>query len=110
MRRIAALVGASALALVGGACGDEDSAGAAEFCEGRSSLAFEPSDEQLDELVAIAPGAVRDDVVVVTEAVKEAGRPVDIEVTQEYTAASDRLNRWIAENCETEEAPAETSG
>lgn len=105
MRRVV-IGGFAALALAfTGACGDngeientaDGSGSAQEYCAMSAELDAAdapPTDEQLDEIVEVAPAEIKDDVRTLADAIRE--EDFEAEAAQE---ADQNLQAWEAQNC-----------
>ena len=100
-----ALVAVGGLTLAG--CGD-DGGGDGDvqaYCDLSAELnetEAVPTDEQLDALLASAPGEIRDDGQVVVDFLRGGGNPADL--SEDVTDALQEIEDFEAENCETAEA------
>lgn len=116
---VLSLMGVFALALTGACAGDDASVDAdlsaesgddesiQEYCEFSAELdsrGEEPSEEDLDRIVELAPEEIKDDVETLAEAIKN-----DEHDSEEATAADQRLQAWEEDNCgrESEEGDAD---
>ena len=108
-KTVLAAFAAGALALTGACAGDdanvdanieasaEDEGSVEEYCDMAAELdALDgtPSDEQLDEIVELAPEEIKDDVETLARSVKEQ----DFD-DPETEAAGNRVEEWEADNC-----------
>ena len=100
MRRLLSILTAVPLCIALGACGDDDPASdgpdAAAYCAAAAELessATEPTEEQFDQIVSVAPEEIRDDVAALVEANRTREFPPDIETHEANLVA------WEAENC-----------
>lgn len=97
---------AAAVVLVGTAgCGDDDGGDGddvAAYCDFSAELDEQeglPSDDQLDRIVELAPGEIRDEIEFVAERVKEQGEEIFAEEDEDVLAAFEEIEAFEAENC-----------
>ena len=106
MRKVAIAVAVvvGGVGLVG--CGDDSDGGSVEgYCELNDELNAQqgrPSDEQLDEIVAIAPEEIRDSARTLVEFFKDNdGDLFETDLTPEVEEVLEELETFEAANCET---------
>jgi uncharacterized Zn finger protein (UPF0148 family) len=115
-RSILAALGVVSLVAFGAACGDDDGGGddLAAYCAKVAefeAMDEQPSDEELDEIIDLAPEEVRDDVSTLVEALKADEEPEGEELDT-VLEAEERITAFEEENCGTGEATdsEETTG
>ena len=105
------LAGAFALAaLVATGCGDDEESSAGdieEYCRLAGETTANPTPEDFDRALDAAPGEIRDDLEVVFDAFRSVEDPEDVEALlaafedPEVVEASENLEEFAAENCDT---------
>lgn len=103
------LIAASAVfVLLAAGCGDDGGGGddVAAYCDFVAELDEGdgiPSDEDLDKVADLAPSEISDEVNQVVDAFKEQGEEVFAEASAELITASEAIETYESENCDTAE-------